>query len=1192
MRNIALKLLFILLILAACAYAIYPPQEKIRLGKDLRGGVSLIYSVRMDPDVRDRQEVLRQTITVLQDRINPRGVLDISMEPVGDDRIEVVMPLPTPEVLALRQAYEAQLETLLAEAQIPAARLDAALRQGRAPVELGGDLESERGSLMVDLQRAYDDLQSARTQLNELRGVEGTDPRQIAQLELAVAEAMIDHEELRDRVLRMSLDRSRVLSVLTLPDTREPVRGTDGRPLEDSEGRVIREPSQREVALEALKSEFPQLADALDRTVAAADAYEARRAGFDDPEDLKRLLRGAGVLEFRIAVRPGAEDVSTTELRRQLRERGPENVDSTIAGWFEINNLSQWYRTPEELQFLQADPVTFFQGRDLVAAERDGRYYLLLYTSTAKSITHGGEHRWSIRRAAPDLDQQGRRAVSFELDSTGGALMSRLTGPHIGEPMAIVLDGQVYSAPNLLSQIGSRGIIQGTFTPQDISYLVRVLAAGALEARLSENPIAENNLGPSIGADNLRRGLEAFVVALIAIAIFMTIYYFLAGIVAVFALLANGLIIFGVMSGMDGTFTLPGLAGIVLTIGMAVDANVLIYERIREEMFTGEYDLRGAVRQGYAKALSTILDANITNLIVCLVLFQTATAEVRGFALTLTIGICATLFTSLFVTRVIYALYTDVFKAKSLPMLPTVFPAIHHALEPAINWVSFRKIFWGISLVAMIGSIALVASRGTDMIDTELRGGVAVTLRTAVSEEDGGERYWLRHVGPNSVEQRIRAIAERAEAMPVQTEADAARQAVLREFANASVLTVGQTRLREGLEAQSFQIKVPNPTAVDDDMLATDAIVRAVVEEFEHQLDVTPPLSYTGEGDTNHTQYTFPIEYEELGQNIGRTRYTERVAEYLGGVAIVIDDISPSVTVDDVRMRIDRMRGQPDFSIARGRDFEVIGLERADENDPRAGYTSLAVVVADPTYSYLRMDTDFSLWDSQLAAVEWELVTEALSRPPSLEQVASISAAMARSLAAAAQVAVIVSLLGILLYIWVRFGSLRYSAAAIVALVHDVVIALGVLAATAYVGRTAFGSMLLVEEFRIDMGVVAALLTIIGYSLNDTIVILDRIRENRGKLPVLNAATVNRSINQTFSRTVITSLTTLLAVGIMYIEGGSGIRAFAFCLLMGLIIGTYSSVAIAAPLVYDEAAERKKPAVDAISVGEEEPVAP
>jgi SecD/SecF fusion protein len=280
-------------------------------------------------------------------------------------------------------------------------------------------------------------------------------------------------------------------------------------------------------------------------------------------------------------------------------------------------------------------------------------------------------------------------------------------------------------------------------------------------------------------------------------------------------------------------------------------------------------------------------------------------------------------------------------------------------------------------------------------------------------------------------------------------------------------------------------------------------------------------------------------------------------------VAVVIDQIDPPVTVQEVDRRVSRMRGQPDFAQYVGRDVRVIGLEAADAANPGLGYAAVAVLVYDPALA----DAPQEIWERQLAQAEWQLISQALQRRTSLEQVSSFSSAVARTLADNAIVAVGLSLLGILVYIWVRFGSLRYSAAAIVALVHDVSIALGLLALTAWVGGMTVAGPLLIEEFRIDLGVVAALLTIIGYSLNDTIVILDRIRENRGKLPIPTADIVNRSINQTISRTVLTSFTTLLAVGIMYAAGGSGIRPFAFCLLTGLLVGSYSSVAIAAPLV-------------------------
>jgi len=212
---------------------------------------------------------------------------------------------------------------------------------------------------------------------------------------------------------------------------------------------------------------------------------------------------------------------------------------------------------------------------------------------------------------------------------------------------------------------------------------------------------------------------------------------------------------------------------------------------------------------------------------------------------------------------------------------------------------------------------------------------------------------------------------------------------------------------------------------------------------------------------------------------------------------------------------------------------------------------------------------DVELWDTQLAANEWRLVSTALATGSSLQEVNSFSPAMARTLAANAVVAVVLSLLGMLMYIWIRFGSLRYSVSTIVAVTHNVIVCLGALALTQYIAGTPVARFLMLEEFRIDLNVIAALLTIIGYSLNDTIVILDRIRENRGKRLFATPEIINNSINQTFSRTILTGGSTIVASIILYVLGGTGIQPFAFTFLIGLLIGTYSSVAIAAPLVAD-----------------------
>ena len=1186
MQNIAWKLFLIAVILAACLLSVV--VKDLRFGKDLSGGVSLVYKVEMPPGTRagEAQSILTRTISVLKDRVNPQGILDISMQPLGRDRIEVVMPLPNKEVQELARRFQDALEELLKRSEIRAGHLDDALTQGVAPEQLGGSADSERGQLVAELQRVYD------AYVGSLRAYEAGKAEEAAEEDLLaladeVAVAEIDYDALYQEVLGLSLGEPRVRRVLALPTDPQKLQeeNPDGTTTDvvDEDGAPVMGPSQRENALSNIKSDYPHLVALIDELVAAHDAYESKRTGFDDPEDLMRLMRGAGVLEFHIAVSPNeAQALDVDDLRAQLEELGPENTSSTVARWYPINELKQWYDTPDDLTYLEGDPIHYFSGRrGLVAAVYQGTHYLLQYVTDEKSMTHRGGHSWSVTQAYPTSDRMGRPAVAFVLDAAGGSKMGKLTAAHLRKPMAIVLDGEVYSAPVIQSQINTNGQITGNFSQEEISYLIKVLAAGSLQARLSSEPISISILGPSLGADNLRKGRDAFIISIIAVTAFMIFYYFFAGFVADLALIANGIIIFGVMIGIDGTFTLPGLAGIVLTIGMAVDANVLIYERIREEIFSGEYDLRGAIRQGYRKALSTILDANITNLIVCFVLFRTATTEVKGFALTLTIGIVATLFTALFVTRQVYYLYTDLAKIRRLPMLATVFPAIHRALEPNINWIGLRKVFWVFSGLALIGAAALVMHRGVDMFDTEFRGGVSLTMLSATVDDDAdgepdidpdtGEpaHLWLRHTGsPDSVEQRIHAIGDRADPAAATTEQEQTRQIILREMSNASVLTVGDTITdAEGNEqAYRFQVKVSSPKGLDDDRTITDAVTVAIVEEFGDQLNVTRPLEFDGAANPDSTPYVFPIEEAELGKNIDRPQATQRVSDFLGGAAIMLTNVDPPTTPQDVHDRIERMRRQPDFARYGARDTKVYGLTPADPDDASKGYTDLVVLVYDPFRSYLKIESE--VWYEDVADAEWRLISEALQEPASLEQVSSFSSAVAETLSAQAIVAVVLSLLGILVYIWVRFGSLRYSVAAIVALVHDVTIALGLLALSGVVGVTAIGSALLIEPFRIDLGVVAALLTIIGYSLNDTIVILDRIRENRGKLPLPTAPVVNNSINQTVSRTLLTSVTTLMAVVIMYAEGGSGIRPFTFCLLVGIFVGTYSSVAIAAPLVY------------------------
>ena len=1157
MQNIVWKIIFIALLLVGCIFAITPPEQKIRLGRDLSGGVSLVYSVRMDESVGDRQAVLSQTIEVLKDRVNPTGVLDIQMPPLGTDRIEVVMPLPSAGVKELAAVYRGHLESLLEAAYIRPGDLDQALVEGR-----GHDLTVGVGFQAANLQTSYDTL----TELQKQYETEPTD----ALLEQQVADAEIDFEDKRENLLAASLDKNDIARMLQLPSIGEPLRDQNGSVIRDLEtDEVLRGIAPRDAEFASLQSSYPQLDEQLGLLMNTFQEYQSKRTGFDDPEDLIRMLRGAGVLDFRIAVQPGtAEGVDVVSLRAQLQEVGPDNTDSPIAKWYKINDLKEWAETPDQLAALRADPQLYLSTgqRSLEGALYDSEVYILLYIDAAREMVHTKENSWSIESASPTVDEFGRPAIRFTLDSKGGHLMGKMTGAHVDEPMAIVLDGQVYSAPNLNSQINGSGTISGSFSQSEIQYLIKVLAAGSLEARLSHDPIAVNIIGPTIGIDNLSRGLSALGWSVIAVIAFMLLYYMTAGLIADFALLANGVLIFGTMALIDGTFTLPGLAGVVLTMGMAVDANVLIFERIREELAAGAKDLREAVREGYSKVYSTIIDANLTNLIVCFVLYQTATTEVKGFAVTLSIGIIATLFTSLFVTRVIFDLYINVFGGKKLPMLPAVFPAIGRFLHPAIDWVSLRKIFWVMSFVLCGISIFLVLGRGETMLDTEFRGGVSMTMRTHM---DGDERLQLHHTGEGSVQERVHAIGEAITG-------DTPKDRILLELAGATVLTVGDNAVDENgrVVSDGFQIKVANPPGIEDDAVVTATIVDAITATFGDDLDVPPALDFKGNGSESFEKFTMKIPQgtESLGEILS-TNARGDLSNHRGGVLVVIEDITPAVMLEDAEKRIDRMRQQPEYARETGgREVAVFGLTRGAID----GYTSIAVAVYDRDMNFLNNNPE--VVEKRVSAKEWELISTALAQPQSLEQVSSFSSQIAGTMKANAIVAVVLSLLGILAYIWFRFGSLRYSLAAIVALVHDVTITLGALALAGYVAHIAFFSQTLkVEAFQIDLGVIAALLTVIGYSLNDTIVILDRIRENRGKRPLPTKEIVNSSINQTVSRTVLTSLTTIIAVVIIYLAGGGGIRPFAFALLIGIFVGTYSSVAIAAPLVFTRQKPRHTP---------------
>jgi len=1152
------RLIFAIFVIGICVWQVFPLDKQIRLGKDLRGGVSMVYSVSMPP-TGDSQRILAQVVESLKRRVNPQGVLDISLQPQGIDRIDVVMPLPSPEVRALGDDYRSKLAALGAAMSISSRELEEALNAGTAadlaPAGPAGTTPASgsRRATLTELQAAFNT--DATTRAAYQQAIEQNLPAaQLAPIEEQIAKAEVTEQNLRASIAQTNIDQGRIKRALSLSTVRLFAKDAKGKIITSADGTRETTASPREVELNALKAQLPDYAADIDALAAMQTDYASKVTGYDDPEDLKRLLRGAGVLEFHIAVSAaGPEGVNPDEMRKQLAERGPAGTDSPVARWFPINDPKQWGDSPEAIDSFLLDPASYLRNRDMVGAKYDGVPYALLYVTEAMSLDHLGGRQWSMKNAFQSQDQLGRAAVAFQLDPSGGTLMGRLTGANIKRPMGIVLDGQLFSAPNLQSQITNNGQITGSFSNEEIEYLVRVLQGGELEAKLHPEPLSVSILGPALGRDNLLRGLWAVVIAAIATASLMAVYYLGAGLIADFAILLNIAMIFGVMAGIDGAFTLPGLAGIALVIGMAVDANVLIYERTREELVDNKEPLKIAIDLGFKRALNAIIDGNVTNLIVCVVLYKLAATEVKGFALTMMIGVLTTLFTSLFCTRVIFAILINWFGMKRLPMLPTVFPGMMKFLRPNIDWLRIRWAGWIACGVVAIISLALCWSSGREMLETEFRGGVTMTIltRKAAPGEDAAPSGRLL-LSRSFVEDKVHQLG-----------ADAI-DPILQELRSANVLTVGEST-PDG-RSTGFQIKVANPAQLAADQTVTEPLVAAVAGAFAQSLDLVKPVQFEGVGDSNGAPYSQAITSDTLGGSIGMPAVKDSSRDYIGGVAIVLKDLQPPVTIEDAEARIARMRKQPDFSSVSGRVNQVVGIQLADPSNPSKGWSSLAVMVVEPTALITKVDA--ATWERVVAQPEWQLIQAAFTSKMSLDQVNSFSPVVAANLAATAIVAIITSLVGMIFYIWLRFSSFRYSMATITAVTFNVLVCLGALAMSLRLSGTSFASMTLMEEFRIDLNVIAALLTIIGYSLNDTIVILDRIRENKGKLPFASYKNINTAINQTFSRTLLTGGTTLVSAMVLYVYGGPAIQPFAFTFIIGLIVGTVSSVVIAAPMTF------------------------
>jgi SecD/SecF fusion protein len=699
----------------------------------------------------------------------------------------------------------------------------------------------------------------------------------------------------------------------------------------------------------------------------------------------------------------------------------------------------------------------------------------------------------SLVSATPGTDERGDWAVHFRLNAQGGNLFYELTTlnkPTGGEngfhrQLAIVLDGQIQSAPRLNSPIRTQGMITGGFTKPKVDELVTILRAGALPATLKPNPVSENTMSATLGQDTIDKGTMAVGLAFLAVMVFMVIYYRFAGVVACVALLANLLLTVAFMVLVSATFTLSGLAGLVLMLGMAVDANVLIYERLREERERGA-GLPLALRNGYDRAFPTIIDTHLSSIFTAIVLYVIGNDQLKGFGITLTVGLIISLFTSLYVTRTIFNLWQAKNWLKKLSML-----RLFH--RPNWDFMAIRYYWFTATVVLTILGAGLFLWR--------LPGANAEENQSSVLGIDftGGTAFTGQLLHP---------------------------------------MTIGE--LREKLEKV-----VPVPGLEDPkDWELPDL---SVVQEYTS--------TDTGSRSSLFTVRTAERDYRKV-QRIVNARIGDAMKKVeLHQFEIAKDDKSalleftePHSTKADFASR-----AQVSNLLTEGglKNFQVV--QASDPNE-------------DGLFSKLKVELAAPMEHAQLESLLNKTQT-AFNESPQPVRLENFDKQLASNAQEIALYAILTSWAALLLYLWFRFGSWTFGAATVLCLIHDLFFTLGIIAACHYVYASWFGHALGLGDFKIDLQTVAALLTLVGYSVSDTIVVFDRIREVRGKNPALTPQMINDSVNQTLSRTVLSSLTVWLVVIVLYVFGGEGVHLFAFVMIVGVVVGTYSSIYIASPLL-------------------------
>ena len=741
--------------------------------------------------------------------------------------------------------------------------------------------------------------------------------------------------------------------------------------------------------------------------------------GVKDPERVRKLLQGTASLEFWPTFQGNEVDLYAVDARvseilgnlgeseesnplfRVLQPSGWNNACIGFAQGIDTVTVNRYLAMAEDVLpqgfrgMWSVKPSEFFKEGNLYelvaikVASRDGKAPLDGGVVTDARVNFNGAQKGGS--AAP--------SVSMTMNAEGASIWAHLTKDNIGKQVAIVLDGLVYSYPTVNTEItGGSSEITGNFDVQEAEDLANVLKSGKLPAPATI--IQEQVVGPTLGAASIKAGLISFLIAFCLVLIYMVFFYQGAGLIADAALLCNVLLLFGVLVSFGAVLTLPGIAGLVLTLGMAVDANVIIYERIKEELAAGKgFSL--AVADGYKNAYSAIIDGQLTTLITGIILYIFGSGPVQGFATTLIIGIITSVLTSIFITRIIF---DDRIKAGKSVKLSNKFTE-NFLKHTKVDFIGLKKWSYIISGALIVISIASISFKGFSY-------GVDFT---------GGRTYVVRF-----------------------------------------------------------------------DKAVTAEDVRASVEDV----------------------------FKAAAEAEGIDQYSVEVKQFGG----------------DSQMKITTQYKNQNESTAV--DAEIEGLLF----NALKGFYAEEIELAD--------------------------FTSTLENPNGIISSDKVGPTIARDITRSAVIAVILALIAIFIYIAFRFKGWTWGLGGVVSLAHTAIIVIGFF--SLFNGILPF-------NLDVDQTFIAAILTIIGYAINDNVVIFDRIREQKSLHPKDDfRKTVNTALNATLTRTVNTSVSTLLPMLAIAIWGGESIRGLAVALCLGVIIGTYASIMIGTPIMFDATAARAK----------------